>query len=297
MTNSNHGFELKKKSKAPFIVLSVVVIAVLAWLMIKNTSSDPKNSEAIGFGHTLKVHYEPTMIGEKSLIEFANQHVAPDYGLTLEAVGVQDSVQGNRAVNDGQFAATIHQHQWWLKQVNDANGFKLIPTTEIFQWAFGIYSDRYRQVSELPKGAKIALPSDLANQAQALWLLQREGILTLKPEIEPRTARLKDIAENPFEFHFTEIELLSIARSLDSVDAAIGYVAQFDAAKVPRSKGILFPAAPRTFAGRLVIAEKSKDDPAILKLQQVFSDPRIEAYLKTTDDLNVKGIFTPVSQD
>ncbi len=35
-------------------------------------------------------------------------------------------------------------------------------------------------------------------------------------------------------------------RALNSVDAAIGYVSQFDAGKVPREKGILFPPAPRT---------------------------------------------------
>lgn len=295
MTASNNGFEIKKKSKAPFIVLAGVIVAlVAAFIISKSGEKEPKNT---GFGNVLKVHYEPAMIGEKHLIEFANQHVAPDYGLTLEAVGVQDSVQGNRAVDEGQFAATIHQHQWWLKQVNDANGFNLIPTTEIFQWAFGLYSDRYTTVADLPLGAKISIPSDLANQAQALWLLEREGLLKLDPSVEPRTAKIKDISENPRQFNFTEIDLMSMPRTLDAVDAGIGYVAQFDAAKVPRSKGILFPPAPRTFAGRLVIAEKSKDDPAILKLQQVFSDPRIEAYLKTTDDLNVKGIFTPVSQN
>ncbi len=295
MTASNNGFEIKKKSKTPLILVVVAIIIALSWFIFSQTTS--KTNENKTFGNVLKIHYEPAMIGEKSLIEFANQHVAPDYGLQLEAVGVQDSVQGNRAVDEGQFAATIHQHQWWLKQVNDANGFKLIPTTEIFQWAFGIYSDRYNKITDLPQGATIAIPNDLANQAQALWLLQREGLLTLNPKVEPRTARIKDIQDNPHQYKFIEVDLLSMARTLDSVDAAIGYVAQFDAGKVPRNKGILFPAAPKTFASRLVIAEKYKNDPAILKLQEVFSDPRISEYLKSTDDINVKGILTEVSKE
>src|SRR5690606_41644399 len=115
-----------------------VVIAVIAAIFLfKKQSAD---TEKQSVSNVLKVHYEPTMIGEKSLIEFANTHIAPDYGIQLEAVGVQDPIQANRAVNDGEFDATIYQHQWWLKQVSDANGFKLVPTTEIFQWAFGIYS-------------------------------------------------------------------------------------------------------------------------------------------------------------
>ena len=294
MSFKQHNFEIKKKSKLPFILgaLVVLIIGVIVWFNL--SKSDEKNAS---FDDVLKVHYEPAMIGEKNLIEYANENIAPDYGIKLEAVGVQDSVQGNRAVNDGEFAATIHQHQWWLKQVTDANGFKLIPTTEIYQWAFAIYSDRYKDVKDIPQGASFAIPNDLANQAQALWLLEREGLIKLDPSIEPRTARLKDIKENPRNFDFKEIELLSLARTLDSVDAAIGYVAQFDAGKVSRSKGILFPAAPRTFAARLVIAEEHKDNPQIKKLQQVFSDPRIEEYLKTTDDVNVKGILSPVSKN
>lgn len=288
-------FEIKKKSKLPYILGAVVLVAVIA-VFAFSQKKDAPTSES-GFGEVLKVHYEPSMIGEKHLIEYANTHIAPDYGIQLEAVGVPDPVQSNRSVNDGEFAGTIYQHQWWLKQVSDANGFELTPTTEVFQWAFGIYSDRYKNISDIPKGATFAVPSDLANQGQALWLLQREGFITLDPSIEPRTAKLKDIKENPRGFKFIEIELLSMARALDSVDAAIGYVAQFDAGKIPRSKGLLFPAAPRTFASRLVVATKSQNDPAIQKLQQVFSDPRIEEYLKTTDNLNVQGVLTPVSAD
>ena len=288
-------FEIKKKSKLPYILGAVVLVAAIAVLAFSQKKNAPTSESR--FGDVLKVHYEPSMIGEKHLIEYANTHIAPDYGITLEAVGVPDPVQSNRSVNDGEFAGTIYQHQWWLKQVSDANDFELTPTTEVFQWAFGIYSDRYKNIVDIPKGATFAVPSDLANQGQALWLLQREGLITLDSSIEPRTAKLKDIKDNPRGFKFIEIELLSMARALDSVDAAIGYVAQFDAGKIPRSKGLLFPAAPRTFASRLVVATKSQNDPAIQKLQQVFSDPRIEEYLKTTDNLNVQGVLTPVSAD
>lgn len=33
------------------------------------------------------------MAGEQRIIEYINQHIAPDYGLKLEAVGVQDPVE------------------------------------------------------------------------------------------------------------------------------------------------------------------------------------------------------------
>lgn len=294
MTSTRTSYELKKKSKVPALVGAAVAVAVVAGAVYAYVG---RGGQQVVFGDTLKVHFEPAMAGEEKLIRYAAEKIAPDYGLKLEAVPLQDSVQANRAVAEGQYAATIHQHQWWLKQVVDANGFALTPSEPIFQWAFGVYSDRYKSVAELPRGAVVVVPNDGANQGQALWLLQRAGLIGLDGAVEPRTAKLRDIKDNPHGFEFKEMDLLSLPRVLDSVDAAVGYVLQFDAGKVPRSKGILFPPAPRTFASQLVIGTPYLGDPQIDKLKKVFADPRVAAYLKATEDPQVQGVLTPVSTD
>lgn len=284
-------FEIRKKKTWPWlvVVVAIIVIAGLAWHFIA------QKRNVVTFSTTLKVHFEPAMAGEQRLIEYVNQHIAPDYGIKLEATGLQDPVQADRAVADGQYAATVYQHQWWLKQVVDANKFALTPTQPLFQWAFGIYSDRYKSIGELPQGAEIIVPNDGANQGQALWLLQRIGLIGLDPAVEPRTAQLKDIRQNPHNFNFKELDLLTMPRALNSVDAAIGYVSQFDAGKVPREKGILFPPAPQTFASQLVIGTPYLNDENIVKLKKAFADPRLQQWLKETDDPLVKGVLVPVS--
>lgn len=288
---SHPSFEIVKPRRWPWVVAGVAVLAAagFAWHLYAG------QAQAVTFGNTLKVHFEPAMAGEERLINYVAEHVAPDYGLKLEAVGVQDPVQADRAVATGQYAATVYQHQWWLKQVVDANGFQLTATVPVFQWAFGLYSDRYSSVQALPQGAEIVVPNDGANQGQALWLLQRIGLITLDPAVEPRTATLKDIRENPHGFVFKELDLLTMPRALNSVDAAIGYVSQFDAGKVPREKGILFPPAPRTFASQLVIGTPYLQQASIAKLQQAFADPRVQRWLAETDDPRVKGVLVPVS--
>lgn len=289
MTQQN--FELKKKKTWPWqvAIVAIVLIAGLGWYFTA------QQRHSVTFGTTLKVHFEPAMAGEQRLIEYVAQNIAPDYGIKLEAVGLQDPVQADRAVAEGQYAATLYQHQWWLKQVVDANKFELTSTLPVFQWAFGIYSDRYKTIADLPQGAEIVVPNDGANQGQALWLLQRIGLIGLDPAVEPRTAKLKDIKENPHKFNFKELDLLTMPRALNSVDAAIGYVSQFDAGKVSRDKGILFPPAPQTFASQLVIGTPYLNDENIIKLKKAFADPRVQQWLKETTDPLVQGVLVPVS--
>jgi ABC-type metal ion transport system substrate-binding protein len=291
MSNPAIPFQIKPRRRWPWLIAVVIVLALLAALGWRLERSQ----QPVVFGSTLQVHFEPAMAGEERIIQYVGQHIAPDYGIELQAVGLQDGSQADRAVAEGKFAATIYQHQWWLKQVVDANGFDLKPLLPVFQWGFGLYSLKYKHVKDLPDGAVIAVPNDGANQGQALWLLERIGLITLNPRIEARVARLRDIGGNPHHYQFKELDLLSMPRVLNSVDVAIGYVSQFDAGKVPRSAGILFPPAPQTFASQLVVGGKFVKDAQIIKLQQAFADPRLKHYLETTDDPLVKGVLTPVS--
>jgi D-methionine transport system substrate-binding protein len=292
MSNPQPQFRLKQRSKTPWIIGVIVLVAIVAAATLHILQRSRQTAQ---FGDTLKVHYEPAMAGEQKLIEYVSEKIAPDYGIKLEAIGLQDGSQADRAVSEGTYAATIYQHQWWLKQVVDANGFKLTPAQPVFQWAFGLYSDRYHNIKDVPDGATVVVPNDGANQGQALWLLQRAGLIGINTNVEPRVAKLRDISDNPHHFVFKELDLLSMPRVLDSADVAIGYVSQFDAGKIPRSKGILFPPAPRTFASQLVIGTKYLNDPQIVKLQKAFADPRVAKYLQSTDDPLIRDVLTPVS--
>lgn len=286
-------FELQPKRRWPLWILILFIIVVVS---ITGLHSFSQRRDPVAFGSQLSVHFEPAMAGEKSIIDYVAQHIAPDYGISIASVGLEDPVQADRAVATGQYAATIYQHQWWLKQVVDANHFALTATGPVFQWAFGIYSERYSAIQQLPQGATIVVPDDGANQGQALWMLQRLGLIGLAAGIEPRSAKLSDIRQNPHHFRFKELSLLTMPRVLNSVDAAIGYVSQFDAGKVGREKGILFPPAPRTFASQLVVGSQYLSDPAIQKLIKAFSDKRLQQWLATTNDPKVKEVLVPISQ-
>ena len=70
------------------------------------------------------------------------------------------------------------------------------------------------------KGITIAVPNDTTNEARALLLLEDLGYIKLA-DGAGITATIKDIAENPYEIEFNEVEAAQIPNVLQDVDYAI----------------------------------------------------------------------------
>jgi D-methionine transport system substrate-binding protein len=272
----------------------LVVIAVLLVVLLSKGSST-KTVSGSNFGTTLPVAYEASSSSERALLQWLDKAIAPTYGIKIEPVGIQDGNQLDEATAHGQFAANIYQHIHWLNEVVESTGMKLTAVGPVFQWAYSIYSSKYPSLSALPSGAQIALLNDPANTAQALWLLQRAGEITFKPGTVPWSATTSDIASNPHKLQFVFVDYGAGPRTLGSVDAVIAYNMQFIAAGIPTKDRIYAPPAPRSFAGQLVVGDAYRNDPQVQKLIKVFFDPRVQPYLKTTTNPQLKEQLSPVA--
>jgi D-methionine transport system substrate-binding protein len=87
--------------------------------------------------------------------------------------------------------------------------------------ALGIYSKKYKTLSEIKDGSSITVPNDATNLARALRYLQTVGLLKIKPEIDAAKASEKDIAENPKKLKIKPVEAAQIPRTVDGVDVAV----------------------------------------------------------------------------
>ena len=67
---------------------------------------------------------------------------------------------------------------------------------------------------------KIAIPNDTTNEARALLLLQDKGYIKLKDGVGI-TATVLDIAENPKNIQFSEVEAAQLPNLLPDVDYAV----------------------------------------------------------------------------
>lgn len=290
--DGDHGFELKRRPKWVWIVLSLVVVVALvtaARFVFFGKAQSPNEIE----GATLVVATNEGNAAEQALIEFIAREVAPRHGITVAFRGLADSNTINRAVSDGEVAGTIYQHKLWLGQVLEANpDFREEAATPVFRWGFGIWSDKYTDLAQLPDGANVSLYSDPANEAQRLWLLERAGLITLDPAVDKWTATQKDIVANPKNLKFTLLDFAAQSRSLPDLDAAVGYTEYYLAAKVPLQYQIFAPPAPDEFAGQLTIGSRWADTDNIKKLVETFKDPAVQQFLAT--DPSVKNILLPL---
>lgn len=70
------------------------------------------------------------------------------------------------------------------------------------------------------KGLTVAVPNDTTNEARALLLLEDKGYIKLK-DGAGITATVKDIAENPYNLTFKEVEAAQLPNVLQDVDYAV----------------------------------------------------------------------------
>lgn len=290
--SADNGFELKTRKRWPWIAGgAVVVVGIAAAIVVPQLA--PSASANDTAGATLIVATAEGNAAEQALVQFVADKVAPDYGITVAFKGLSDSNTINRAVSEGEVAGTVYQHKLWLGQVLDSNpDFAEEAATSVFRWGFGLWSDKWGSVEQIPDGATISLYSDPANEAQGLWLLQSAGLITLKDGVSAGEATQDDIATNPKNLKFVLLDFAAQSRSLADLDAAAGYTEYYLAADIPIAKQIFAPAAPDEFAGQLTIGTRFADSDNIRKLVSAFKDERVQEFLAT--DARVKGILLPV---
>lgn len=175
------------------------------------TSSSASNGTVITVGASPSPHAE---------ILKAIEDEIKAAGFELKVVEYNDYVQPNVALSEGDLDANYFQHKPYLDNYNQENGTDLVSAAAIHFEPMGIYAGKSSDIKNVPDGAKIAVPSDATNEARALLLLQDQGVLKLKDGAGLEATK-NDIAENPHNVEFVEVEAASVPRTLQDADFGV----------------------------------------------------------------------------
>ncbi|HCS06111.1 MetQ/NlpA family ABC transporter substrate-binding protein [Pseudomonas lundensis] len=201
-------------------------------------------------------------------------------GVDLEIKVFTDYVQPNVQVDQKRLDANYFQTLPYLQSFNEGKGTHLETVIGVHVEPFGGYSKKVKSLAELKDGATIAIPNEGSNSGRALILLQKAGLIELKDPTNA-VATPKDIAKNPHNFKFKELESAMLPRVLDQVDLdMINTNYALEAGLNPAKDALLIEGSDSPYVNYLVARPDNKNSEAIQKLAKALTSPEVKAFIE-----------------
>ncbi|MDO9617536.1 MAG: MetQ/NlpA family ABC transporter substrate-binding protein [Pseudomonas sp.] len=219
-----------------------------------------------------------TAVPHAEILEFVKPALAKD-GVELNIKVFTDYVQPNVQVAEKRLDANFFQHKPYLDEFNKSRGTELVSVAGVHVEPFGAYSSQHKTLAELPQGANVVIPNDATNGGRALLLLQKAGVITLKPEAGI-LATPKDIVENPKAIKVRELEAATLPRVLTQVDLALINTNYALEAKLnPTKDALAIEGSDSPYVNILVARADNQDNAALQKLAKALNSAEVKAFI------------------
>ena len=271
---------MKKKILALALAGVLVVGALTGCGSSKSESSDKKTDDK-------KITVAASATPHAEILEEAKT-LLKDKGYELEVKVFDDYVQPNNVVESGEFDANYFQHVPYLEQFNEEKGTHLVVAGKIHYEPFGIYPGTKKDLKDIAKGDKIAVPNDTTNEARALLLLQDNGIIKLKDGVGIKATE-NDIEENPNNIEIVELEAAQVPRVVNEVAYVVlngnyaleaNYTVKKDALAYEKSDS----EAAKTYVNVIAVKEGNENSEKIKALVDVLKSDSIKKFINEKYD-------------
>lgn len=271
---------MKKKILALALAGVLVVGALTGCGSSKSESSEKKTDDK-------KITVAASATPHAEILEEAKT-LLKDKGYELEVKVFDDYVQPNNVVESGEFDANYFQHVPYLEQFNEEKGTHLVVAGKIHYEPFGIYPGTKKDLKDIAKGDKIAVPNDTTNEARALLLLQDNGIIKLKDGAGIK-ATVNDIEENPNNIEIVELEAAQVPRVVNEVAYVVlngnyaleaNYTVKKDALAYEKSDS----EAAKTYVNVIAVKEGNENSEKIKALVDVLKTDSIKKFINEKYD-------------
>ncbi|MDH0573723.1 MetQ/NlpA family ABC transporter substrate-binding protein [Pseudomonas fulva] len=200
-------------------------------------------------------------------------------GVELKVKEFTDYIQPNVQVAEKRLDANFFQHQPYLDEFNKAKGTDLVSVTGVHIEPLGVNSTKIKKLDELPSSATVVIPNDATNGGRALLLLDKAGVIKLKDNTNILST-VKDVAENPKNIKFRELEAATIPRVLTQVDAALINTNYALEAKLnPEKDALAIEGSDSPYVNILVARPDNKDSEDMKKLAAALHSPEVKQFI------------------
>ena len=276
-----------KKRILSLLITGVLFLALSFNVYAGGRSQNQNQAQNQSHGNVLTVGATP--VPHAALLNLIKDDLAAQ-GITLRIEEFTDYLMPNMALVSGDLDANFFQHVLYLESNADWAA-KLVSAFGVHIEPLGLYSTKYGNISELPNGATIAIPNDPSNGERALRLLQANGLITLRSGLGT-SVTLRDIADNPKNLRFRELEAAMLPRSLDDVDAAaINGNYALAAGLDPLKDSLIIEDSESPYVNIVAVRRGSEQDARIIALKNALLSPKVKNFINNTYNGGVVAAF------
>ena len=269
------------------LLLSIIVLAlVIIGAGCAEKTSEGKESTTVKLG----------ISGTDTRIWDFIAKKAEKEGINIEIVPFSDYVAPNTALAEGELNVNAFQTVAYFDVFIKEHKLDLVPIATTVLAPMGIYSEKHKDVKDIPDGAKIAIPNDASNQGRALLLLQEAGLIEL-PEDFDANGDLTQIKENPKNFEFIAMVPAQTPRALPDVAASlINNGVASDAGLSPLKDAIFVESETATpYLNIIAVQAKDKDNKTYKRVAELYQSEDTAKFIEDEYKGNLIPTFVPLS--
>ncbi|GAA0499940.1 methionine ABC transporter substrate-binding lipoprotein MetQ [Salinibacillus aidingensis] len=256
-----------------------------------NTTEQAEESEeeatTITVGATAIPHSE-VLEEAKPLLE--------EKGINLNIETYDEYILPNRDLSEGRIDANYYQHTPFLNQQKEEFDYDFASLGGIHIEPMGVYSKNINSVEEIPDGTTVILSNSVADHGRILALFEREGLISFKDGVDPQSATLDDITENPkdlkFDAKYEAATLPQYYEREEDVLVAINTNYAIEAGLQPSKDALILEGSESPYANLVVTKSENKDSEALQTLVEVLRSEEIQSFMEE----KYNGAIVPVSE-
>ncbi len=268
--------------------LAVIGIAVLAAALAAGCG---KKQSASG-GEDKKVLTYAKGTGPYTVL--FEEHIIPileEKGYTFK-VSELTLQYADEAIADGDVDFSVEQHIAYMDAFNKSYNSNLVALTPIPTVPASVFSETHSSVDEIADGMKIAVPQDEGNMARAFVMLQDLGWITLKEGTNFATASPEDVAENPYNLQFLEIDTNIIATTLADYDYGVITGSIVYNAGIDPSTALFNENLTEKFWLQVVVKDADKDTQWAKDIVAAYQSKEFTDWLKANNESEYRNLWS-----
>lgn len=269
------------------LVLSIIIFTI-AVLGVGCSEKTTKGKEAT----TIKLGISGT---DTRIWDFVAKKAEKE-GIDVEIVKFSDYVAPNTALAEGELDVNAFQTVAYFDVFIKEHNLDLVPIATTVLAPMGIYSEKYKDVKDIPDGAKIAVPNDASNQGRALLLLQETGLIELADDFDPNGS-IDQVTRNPKNIKLVQVVPAQTPRVLPDVAASvINNGIAGDAGLSPLNDAIFHESETATpYINIIAVSEKDKDNKTYKRLAELYQEEDTAKFIEAEYKGNLIPTFVPLS--